>query len=126
MKDRNPNLREKYLDGEKLFRKYFEMGEARTVQKLSRWAINEGMARRVKRTKDNPDGLPTMGIWKAMWRWASLMENSTIAWNIFNQYIDTVSWEEYKQDMVTHKIKAAWQHPTDKKRNKFLKDNGWI
>lgn len=116
---RNPNLREKYLDGEKLYRKYFEMGDAKTIDRLVRWSISQGM----KSSKGNE---PThMGVWKAMWRWASLKENKEIAWEIFRHYNFNSLRAEWDKDMVDNKIKAAWQHPTDAKYRRFLKENGW-
>lgn len=121
---RNPNLKEKYLDGEVLFRKYFEMGEAKSIKRLARWAISVGMAKPTKVSKNNPEGIPTMGVWKSMWRWASLKENRDTAWEIYKKYNSKKSfaeWVEYMKD----NIHTAWQHSTEAKYNKFLKDNGW-
>lgn len=125
--NRNPNLRESYLDGEKLFRKYFEMGEARSTVRLATWAVSIGMARPVKKgSKNNKHGLPVMGVWKAMWRWATVKENFQAAWEIYRQYVPNASWTEYRQDIIDSKVRAAWQHPTEAKRNKFLRENGWL
>lgn len=120
---RSPNLRDKYLDGEKLFRQYYAMGEAKSVQKLARWAISVGMANHTKIGRYNPEGLPTMGVWKAMWRWASLQDNRETAWQIYksntNKSVD--EWVEYMKD----NIRTAWQHTTQAKYEAFLKENGW-
>lgn len=121
-----PNLKEGYLDGEKLFRKYYEMGDARSIVRLATWAISIGMAQPIKKTKSNPNGLPCMGVWKAMWRWASLRENFQAAWEIHQQFTPNASWTNYRQDMIETKIPAAWQHPVLSKREKFLRENGWI
>ena len=115
---RNPNLREKYLDGEALFRKYWEMGEGRTIAMLTEWAILSGM----KSAKGNE---PTqMGIWKAMWRWASLKENRDCAWELVSQHTK-MTQSQWIADMKIVKIPTAWQHPTNTKRDKFMKENGW-
>jgi|SRR5690349_1188727 len=119
MSDRNKNLREKYLDGERLFRKYFEMGESRSIYLLTEWAKTEGM----KSSKGNE---PTpMGVWKAIWRWASLQENFQTAWKIYQDNNDNASWSNYRKDMIKTRIPSAWQHATQAKYHKFLKDNGW-
>jgi len=95
------------------------MGESRTIQLLTEWAILEKMLS----SKGNE---PTqMGIWKAMWRWASLKENRDTAWGIYKQH-NTVSFENWKRKMIEVHIPSAWQHPTIPKRDKFLKENGWI
>lgn len=121
MTDRNPNLREKYLDGEKLFKKYFEMGESRSITLLTEWAKLEGM----KSSKGNE---PTpMGVWKSIWRWASLKENGDTAWSIFcAENGNKISVNEWKNDMIHRKIPSAWQHQTQAKYQKFLRENGWV
>jgi hypothetical protein len=118
MKNRSPNLREKYLDGERLFRKYFEMGENKSIAMLVEWAILEGM-------KSSTGQEPTpMGVWKSIWRWASLKENKALAYKIAKESgVNTKYWEH---DMINKKIPAAWQHPTLIKQERFLKENGWI
>lgn len=127
MNKRPNNLKDKsYLNGEKLFRKYFEMGEAKSVSRLAAWAIADGMAKPIKQTKQNPNGLPNMGVWKSMWRWASLKENRDTAWKIYKESQGKMSWEEWVTDMVETKIPTAWQPPTHAKRDKFLRENGWL
>lgn len=63
----NPILDKKYLDGEQLFKVYWqEMGSARSTVRLQRWCLSHSIV--------NPktQNVPTrMGLWKAMWRWAS-------------------------------------------------------
>lgn len=122
---RNPNLREKYLDGEKLFRKYIEMGENRSIGMLTEWSILEGM-------KSSKGHEPTqMGVWKAIWRWASTHKEQ--AWELIkdvtfgtkkNQF--TYSKNEWIKDMMEVKIPSAWQHQTNAKYEKFLRENGWL
>ncbi len=119
MSIRNPNLREKYLDGGKLFRKYFEMGDVKSIGRLTKFAISQNM------TSSTGQKPTQMGVWKSMWRWASLKENSEIAWQIVQEYNAYKSWSEFCADMKD-KILTAWQHPTNKKYEKFLKENGWI
>jgi hypothetical protein len=117
---RNQNLREKYLDGEKLFRKYFEMGEGRTILLLTEWAILDGM-------KSSQGNEPTpMGVWKAMWRWASMKENRDLAWEIYKEHTGNDNFNVWKTDMIKIKIPTAWQHKSQVKREKFLRENGWI
>jgi hypothetical protein len=120
MTTRSPNLREKYLDGEKLFRKYFEMGESRSINLLTEWAITEGM------TSSTGQEPTDMGIWKAMWRWASLKENKDVAWKIAFQHGGCTNPDEWEKEMVNIKIPSAWQHSTRAKRERFMRENGWI
>lgn len=114
---RSPNLKEKYLDGEILFRQYYAMGEARSINRLTKFAISQGMT-------SSTGKLPTtMGVWKSIWRWASLKENRDTAWKIYKESTNKTfaEWIEYMRD----NIRTAWQHPTEAKYTKFLKDNGW-
>jgi len=111
----------KYLDGETLFREYY-LGGKNTIVTLTEWAILEGMIS----SKGNK---PTqMGIWKSMWRWASLKENKETAWQIIQSSLNgkAPKREHWEYDMIHVKIPSAWQHSTQRKLNKFLKKNGWI
>lgn len=127
MSNRNANLREKYLDAERLFRQYCEIGESRSISLLTEWAISQGM----QSSSGNP---PTpMGIWKAMWRWASMKENKEKAWNIAKDHIFGTSLQRFKytrdrwnKEMVLIRIPTAWQHQSEIKKQKFMKENGWI
>lgn len=123
-RQRNPNLRESYMDGEVLYRKYYGMGDAKSIERLAYWAISNGVARPVQVNEKNPHGLPRMGVWKSMWRWASLRENSRAAYQIYKDSGGDISWEQWVKDM-RDVIRTAWQHPTDAKYHKFLRDNGW-
>ena len=123
---RNSNLREKYLDGEKLFRKYYEMGDSRTITLLTEWAITEGM------TSSKGTQPTEMGVWKAMWRWASLKENRETAWEISKDATYGSTKNPFKftkgmwvKDMIKVKIPSAWQHATVAKKEKFMRENGW-
>lgn len=73
----NPILDKKYLDGEQLFKVYWqEMGSARSTVRLQRWCLAHSIV--------NPktQNVPTrMGLWKAMWRWAS--ENRDEAFRVW-------------------------------------------
>jgi hypothetical protein len=121
----NPNLREKYLDSEKLFKKYIEDGETRSISSLTEFAKLHGM-------KSSTGQEPTdMGVWKAIWRWASTHKDE--AWNLVKDQTFGSKHKRYKYDykqweeeMIYRIIKSAWQHPTNKKYQKFLKDNGWV
>lgn len=113
IKQRNPNLRESYLDGEELFYKYFEMGDAKSIPRLVIFMQKKGI-----QTTD-------MGVWKSMWRWASLKENKVAAYRIYKDFGGEASWEQWVDDMKDI-IRTAWQHQTDAKYNRFLRDNGWI
>lgn len=119
MSKRSDNLQEKYMDGEVLFRKYFELGDAASFVRLRAFAISKGM---VSSSGDEPT---TMGLWKAMWRWASLKENKEHAWQIYQATHPNVSREEWDMLMLD-RIKKAWQYRTNSRYEKFLKDNGWI
>jgi len=124
---------EPFLDGEVLFTKYFSMGAASSVSVLTRFAIANGM-------RDSRGNNPTrMGVWKAMWRWASLEQNKSKAFEIFNKYIDEHGWvwgdrelqwdggnrHDLWQRFMLQKIKSAWQYKTPAMENRFLKKNGW-
>ena len=113
---RNPNLRESYLDGEILFKKYFEMGAAKTVERLRRFAVSQGM-----KSKDGNDPTP-MGVWKSMWRWASLKENHTKAWGIYSKNNPDKTWNDWESDLVSN-MRTAWQHSNLAKYLRFLREN---
>ena len=107
------------MDGEVLYRKYFELGDAASFVRLQRFAEFKGMV-------DSKGNIPTlMGIWKSMWRWASLLENKETAWSIYHQYDPSMSREDWDR-MMAEKIKKAWQFPTPSRYNKFMKENGWM
>lgn len=118
MNNRNPNLREKYLDGENLFRKYYEMGDAKSIGRLTKYAISQGM------TSSSGQEPTQMGVWKSMWRWASLKENRETAWKIYKQFNPSHTPEYWVEYMIGN-IKTAWQFPTNSKYIRFLKENGW-
>jgi hypothetical protein len=88
----------KYLDGERLFRLYFEeMGTAGSMAKLVNFCVSEG--------KKNPKtGKPPtrMSVWKAMWTWALLPENLATARKIFDknmsasgEFYSDAEWKEF-------------------------------
>jgi hypothetical protein len=120
----NPNLREKYLDSEKLFKKYIADGETRSISSLTEFAKLNGM-------KSSTGQEPTdMGVWKAIWRWASTHKDE--AWNLVkNETFGSkhkkfkYDYKQWEEEMIYRIIKSAWQHPTNRKYQKFLKDNGW-
>lgn len=133
-------LKEPFLRGEELFRKYFSMGRATSTKRLARWALSIGMAKPVKQTKYNKDGLPCMSVWKAMWRWASLKENKDVAYQIFSDHVRLYGWTvdtEYSWDegssvepsdwnrFMVQKIRSAWQYPFQGMFDHFLLKNGW-
>lgn len=71
----------KFLDGEVLFRKYFEeMGTARSFAKLVNFCVTQ--SQRNPKTGKPPT---RMGVWKAMWSWALRPENINTAREIFNK-----------------------------------------
>lgn len=95
----------KFLDGEKLFRKYFEeMGPARSITKLTEWCKSQGC-------KNPLTGKPPtrMGVWKSMWRWALLPENERTAFEIFKKSLASEGelvvlekWNEYIHSKAVH------------------------
>ena len=100
------------MDGGVLYRKYWEMGDARSIGRL------------VKYVEGKTGTKPThMGVWKAMWRWASLRENRDLAWEIYSQW-NEVTLEQWQSDML-ERIRQAWQHTNKSKYEKFIKENGW-
>lgn len=125
MTNRSANLREKYLDGEKLFRKYIEMGDDRNINLLVEWSILKGM------TSSKGETPTPMGVWKSMWRWAS--QNRELVWSLvkgetFGTKKNPVQYTEksFVRDMINVKIPSAWQHNTPGKRERFLRRHGWI
>ena len=125
MTEKYPNLTEKYLDAEKLFRKYIEMGEGRTIELLTEWAILEGM-------ESSTGKKPTpMGVWKSIWRWASTHKDE--AWELAKDHTFGTKanpfkydWQRWKTEMIKIRIPTAWQHPTVAKKEKFMKEHGWL
>lgn len=123
---------ESFLDGEKLFEHYFAMGNAASISLLAKFALTQGM-------KDSKGNGPTnMGVWKAMWRWASMKDNKSKAFTIFSNFIDQYGWEDnsdYPWDggnrmelwhrFMLQKIRSAWQYRNDAAYNRFLQRNGW-
>ena len=125
-------LRENYLDGERLYRQYFLMGAAASSSRIQKFAVSCGML--------SPEGNEptTMGVWKAMWRWASLKENKDLAFSIFSDYVDNYNWrlpdpdlpwdgdrDELWHEFMMQKIRTAWQFSSERRLRRFLKKNGW-
>lgn len=102
----------KYLDGEELFKEYFEvMGTARSVAKLVNWCVSRG-------TKNPLTGKPPtrMGVWKAMWRWALAPENKEKAYEIFKNSMATLGdfvapedWNKFIKDRAAHGLQFGPQ-----------------
>ena len=127
-------IRDSYLDGEKLFRHYCKMGGAKSIGILRRYAVSENMF-----DPTNNKEPTRMGVWKAMWRWASLKENRDTAYQLFlethQQDIQDDEWlSQYFPDSINRKdwdalmlkrIDSAWQFRTPMLRQKFLQKNGW-
>lgn len=96
----------RFLDGEALFRHYFEnMGDAGSMAKLVNMCAAQG--------KKNPHtGKPPtrMGVWKAMWTWALLPENLKTSKDIFmkskstsGEFYTDAEWKE----LATTKAKGG-------------------
>lgn len=133
-------LKESYLDGKQLYKAYFEMGNGASIVRLARWAIANSMAKPTKIARYNKEGLPCMGVWKAMWRWASLKENHPEAYQIFQTYVNTYGWlddtdfpwpmgtvitlQDWNRFMLK-KVKTAWQFAPNR-HARFLRENGWV
>lgn len=132
-------IKDPYLPGEELYKYYFSMGAGASIQRLAKWAIANGKAKPVPPAYQNKQGLPAMGVWKAMWRWASMKNNKTDAYLVFKDYVknygwldDTdfpweigteISWQDWCNFML-RKIKTAWQYPPGRYA-RFLRENGW-
>jgi hypothetical protein len=116
------------------------MGQAASISRLAKWAVANGKARLIKPNQTNQGGLPCMGIWKAMWRWASLKENTKIAYEIFRDYVKVhgwtmdsdfpwhegteISWTDWTR-FIQKKIRTAWQY-APARHSRFLRENGWV
>lgn len=132
--------KEPYLSGEELYRYYFSMGDGASIQRLAKWAVSEDKAKSVRISYRNKEGLPFMGVWKAMWRWASLKENRNEAYLIFSDYVRKYGWlddtdfpweagsvvslSDWHRFMLK-KIKTAWQFKKESYHKRFLLRNGW-
>lgn len=113
------------MDGEYLFKYYFEtMGASRSIIKLIEHCRSEYM---IHPEQGKP---PTkMGIYKSMWRWATLKENQRKAYEIYNnadlgneyEYFETFEdWMAFLKD----RIESAYQYK-DKSYKRFLIRNGY-
>ena len=109
----NPIRDKKYLDGEQLFAVYWqEMGDGRSTIRLQRWCLAHSIV--------NPKTLnvPTrMGLWKAMWRWAT--ENQNKAYEIWKSQFNNSVPEEahqlrWKREILKN-AKTSFQNVTHKK-----------
>lgn len=133
-------IKEAYLDGEKLYKYYFSMGQAASIGRLAAWAVSTGMARHIKPNRTNMTGMPHMGVWKAMWRWASMQEHRDEAFSIFADYVCKYGWlddTDFPWPMGTEitmsdwyrfmakKIRTAWQYAPNR-HARFLRENGWV
>lgn len=114
------------MDGEYLFRYYFQtMGEARSLPKLSEHCRQEYMIHPEHGTP------PTrMGIYKAMWRWATRKENQQLAWEIYNSSQLGDDWEEINDwndwlSFLEERIKSAHQFAKPNEYRNFLRYNGY-
>lgn len=133
-------LKDPYIAGKDLYEYYFSMGEAASIARLARWALANGKAKPVKKGPFNPEGLPMMGVWKAMWRWASLGVNKNEAYSHFQVYVLKYGWLDDTDfpwpvgtvislkdwhDFMQKKIRTAWQYEPVR-HERFLRENGWI
>ena len=83
----NPIMDKKYLDGEQLFKVYWqEMGTARSTGRLQKWCLANSIV--------NPKtfNVPTrMGLWKVMWRWATANQDKAYEiWKNSKPFDDSV------------------------------------
>jgi hypothetical protein len=109
-----------YIDGEKVFRYYWEvMGTARSYIKLSKWAKTEGMSNPT--TGKSPT---SMAVWFAVWRWA--IKNQEIAYTIYNKalsdnggFINKEQWKEF----IDEKAEVCLN---ERGYKKFRQDYGYV
>lgn len=113
------------MDGEYLFKYYFEtMGESRSLIKLIEHCKTEYM---IHPEQGKP---PTkMGIYKAIWRWATVKENQSKAWEIYKncelggewkKIEDSIEWISFLKERVS----SAYQYDA-KTYKRFLVRNGY-
>jgi hypothetical protein len=101
----------KYLPGDRLYKAYMAMGDARTIGKMMRWCITNQIV--------NPAtlSLPTrMGIWKAIWRWAA--ENYQEAYDIAREVYPTMDKQEWDVFLYS-KSKTAFQNRREAKNHHY-------
>jgi len=92
--------RKKILDGESIFKYYYiEMGDARSYNKLARWASAK-WGRNPETRKDWTTG----AVWQAAWRWA--FENLDYAKRVYSdtllQHGETLTDEEWYGVLSQH------------------------
>ena len=89
-------MAKRVLDGELVFRKYWEMGRGASWLKVKRWFETQGYV--------SSTGQPylRMTLWKSAWRWA--VQNSEKAYGIVQetlvQYNDSMSKVEWEQELI--------------------------
>lgn len=112
------------------------MGRVASIATLARFAISQKMT---NITYTNKRSIPTMGVWKAMWRWASLKENKDTAYQIFQDYVKEYGWKwerdftwlegqevdlDHWKAYMRRIIRSAWQF-NENRYQRFLQDNEW-
>lgn len=115
------------MDGEYLFRYYFQtMGEARSFPKLIEHCRTEYV---IHPESGSP---PTkMGLYKAMWRWATRKQNQRTAFDIYqnselgDEYDYFETWEDWL-DFLKGRIASAHQFAKPNEYRNFLRDNGYV
>ena len=115
----------KYMDGEYLFKYYFQaMGASRSLIKLIEHCRTEYM---IHPEQGRP---PTkMGIYKAMWRWATVKENQKMAWEIYKTADLGEEWNPINEwgawvDFLKERVPSAYQYDP-KTYKRFLVRNGY-
>ena len=116
----------KYMDGEYLFRYYFQtMGEARSFPKLIEHCRAEYMIH-----PENGKPPTKMGLYKAMWRWATRKENQQTAWDIYkssqlgDEWTQIESWNDWIK-FLEDRISSAHQFAKPSEYRNFLRYNGY-
>lgn len=111
--------RTKFIDGEFLYKYYFEtMGTARSTYKLPQIAYDNGM-------RNIQGKAPSfMGVWKAMWSWACKPENREEAYRMYNAHLadygQYATMEQFK-DVLRDKLKNVLQPKNDAAYRRYLK-----
>jgi hypothetical protein len=112
-----------YLNGEALFKAYWEMNTAKSFKRLAVWAAEHGMTSPVTGKVPNK-----MSMYKSMYRWATRKENFDKSFEIVApifrdnaQFITKSEWKEFLKE----RAKSAWQHNSQKNYERFLRQHGY-
>lgn len=107
---------------EELYRVYIlEMGTARSLRRLARYCEERGWT-------NNKGKTYTSSVVKAIWRWATRIENFEKAYAIYQEAMRNegkfITKEEFKNGVLLEHV-SVHQHQNQGKVDRFLRRNGY-